>query len=68
MTNEEIVDWLGAEVGFEKSDGPAANLNKEELVAIKNAIVEKNRHIEEMKAKNSEYAGRIGRLKQMNEE
>jgi bifunctional DNA-binding transcriptional regulator/antitoxin component of YhaV-PrlF toxin-antitoxin module len=40
MTNEEIVDWLADTMGFERTGGPPSYLNKEQLVVIRDYILE----------------------------
>lgn len=62
MTNEEIVDWLREEIGFESSDGPPAYFKKEQLVAIKDFVVDLQNDNEELRDKNRVHSARIANL------
>ncbi len=40
MSNEEIVDWLSSVAGFEKTEGPPSYLNKNQLLQLRDYILE----------------------------
>lgn len=40
MSNDEIVDWLAEHAGFERTGGPPSYLNKDQLVALRDYILE----------------------------
>lgn len=50
MTNEEIIDWLSAEerANFEKTGGPPGYLNKEQLVALRDAWLKMEDRVDEL--------------------
>lgn len=40
MTNKELVEWLGNQAGFDSSEGTPAYMSKEQLVALRDYILE----------------------------
>ncbi|MDB9249604.1 hypothetical protein PN419_11430 [Halorubrum ezzemoulense] len=40
MTNKELVEWLGEQAGFEAEDGTPAYLSKEQLVALRDYVLD----------------------------
>ncbi|MFD1686360.1 hypothetical protein [Halobellus litoreus] len=47
MTNEEIVEWFGAEAGFDPGGGPPSYFNKEQLVKLREWALDLKERAEE---------------------
>lgn len=61
LTEEEVIDFLVEKVsGFDKSEGPPAEFNQEQMNAVKDAVIE----LEETEADLREYRARVARLEQ----
>jgi len=48
LTNEDIINWLSQEAGFEKSGGAPSYMTHEQLVAIRDGWLEMKERIEEL--------------------
>lgn len=48
MTNEQIIEWLSQEAGFQKSGGTPSYLNHDQLVALRDSWLEMQERIEEL--------------------
>lgn len=61
LTEDEAVDLLEEKViGFERTDGPPSELNRQQLNALKDAVIDR----EDLEASLREYRARVARLEQ----